>query len=237
MAKKATGTTISINGVLIGGLTSIKPPERTAETIDVTTLDGSSGYRDFIQGFKDGGEVEVTGFYDTSYTGQTNVDTAYENGTEDTYIIAFPVALGGTFTFTGIVTKLVGPGEANVDDPLGFSATFKVKGKPVLAFTASAGLTALALSGGGTLSPTVAAGTLNYSYVFTTATSITVTVTAASHALKLFSDGIYVQDLTSGVASAAITGYVAQSAKELTVVAYESGKSPKVYRILAARTT
>jgi len=122
MAKRAIGTTISINGVLVGGLTNIKPPEKSADTIEVTTLDSASGYRDYIQGFKEGGEVELTGFYDTSYTGQTNIDTAHESGTTDTYIINFPTNLGGTFTFTGIVTKLAGPGEANTDDPLGFSA-------------------------------------------------------------------------------------------------------------------
>ena len=52
MAKRAMGTTISINAILIGGLTNIKPPERSADTIETTTLDSVGGYKDFIQGFK-----------------------------------------------------------------------------------------------------------------------------------------------------------------------------------------
>ncbi|MHB8077429.1 phage tail tube protein [Desulfosporosinus fructosivorans] len=238
MAKRAMGTTISINDVLIGGLTSIKPPERSADTIETTTLDSTGGYREFIQGFKDGGEVTLTGFYDTALTGQANVDTAYEAGTEDTYVITFPTTLGVTFTFTGVVTKLNGPGEANIDDPLGFEVTIKVKGKPVLGLTASAGLSALVLSGAGTLSPAAAAGTTVYSYTFATLTSITITVTAASHTLKLFVDDVYVQDLISGSASNAIAGFsAAGTSKKITIIAYESGKKPIVYNIAAVRTT
>jgi len=237
MAKRAIGTTISINGVLVGGLTNIKPPEKSADTIEVTTLDSASGYRDYIQGFKEGGEVELTGFYDTSYTGQTNIDTAHESGTTDTYIINFPTNLGGTFTFTGIVTKLAGPGEANTDDPLGFSATIKVLGKPVLAFTASGGLTALVLTGtGGTLLPAFNAALRAYTFSGVSASSITITPTAASHTIKLFADGVYVQDIVSGAASAAIA-LTLNTGKLLTLIAYEAGKGPIVYNIMAMKTS
>ena len=236
MAKRAMGTTIGINGVLVGGLTNIKSPEKSADTIEVTTLDSASGYRDYIQGFKEGGEVEITGFYDTSYTGQSNVDTAYESGTTDTYIITFPPSLGGTFTFTGIVTKLAGPGEANVDDPLGFSATIKVLGKPVLAFIASGGLTALALTGtGGAISPAFSAALRAYTFGGVSAASITITPTAASHTIKLFADGVYVQDIVSGAPSAAIA-LTLNTGKLLTLIVYEVGKAPIVYNIMAVKT-
>lgn len=242
MAKRAIGTKISINGTLIGGLTSINPPERSAETLDTTTLDSADGYREFIQGLKDGGEVSFTGFYDPAYTGLSTVDTAYENGTEDTYIITFPATIGATFTFTGIVTNLKMPGEANIDDPLAFEATIKVKGKPVLATTPSTGastvtftktdgstaLTALAVT------PTFAIGTYFYGVTFTTDTSFKPKVTAASHTIKLFVDGVYTENLTSATVGTAIS-IGAAATKEIKVVVYEVGKTPKTYTFMVSR--
>lgn len=236
MAKRALGTTISINGVLIGGLTSIKPPEKSAETIETTTLDSSTGYKDFIQGFKDGGEVEIEGWYDTLYTGQSNLDTAYESGTQDTYVITFPAAIGATYTFTGIVVKLADPGEANTDDPLKFNATIKVLGKPVLGTTPSAGLTALSLTGtGGALTPSFSGTTYSYAFSGVTGTSVTVTATGAG-TLKLFIDGVYSQDLVSAAASNAIA-MSAVGSKKLTIVQCETGKTPKSYDIVVVKTS
>ena len=237
MAKRAMGTTISINATPIGGLTSIKPPERTADTIDTTTLDSDDGYKEFIQGFKDGGEVELKGFYDTSYTGQSAVDTAYEDGTEDTYIITFPTALGATCTFTGIVTKLLGPGEANIDDPLAFEVTIKCKGKPVFGTSASTGLSALSCTGaGGTLAPSYGAALRYYMFSGISATSATVTPTAASHTIKLFVNDVYVEDVTSGAASSAIALTINVS-KKVTLICYEAAKTPIIYTIILLKTS
>ena len=238
MAKRGLGTTISINGTLVGGLNRIKPPERSADTIETTVLDSSTGYRDFIQGFKDGGDVEIEGFYDSSYTGLTTVDTAYENGTQDTYIITFPSGMGSpTFTLTGIITKLASPGEANTDDPVAFSMTVKVIGKPVLGTTASGGLTALTLTGaGGTLVPSFSAALRSYIFSGVSATSVTVTPTAANHTIKLFVDGVYVQDVTSGAASASISLTINVS-KKITLICYEAAKTPVLYDIIVNKTS
>lgn len=236
MAKRTLGTTLTKGGVTIGSLTKIAPPEKSADSIEVTTLDVVDGYKKFMPGLKDGGEVSVSGFFDSADAGQLSLDTAFEAGTEDTYIITFPATIGATFTFAAIVTKYT-PGEVNTEDPLSFELTLKVCGKPTLAVTPSAGLSALVLSGGGALSPTAATGTLSYAYVFTAQTNITVTVTAASHTLKLYVDDVYVQDLTSGSASNTITGFTAQTSKKLVIVAFEVGKSPKTYTIAATRTT
>ena len=236
MAKRTIGTTLAKGGVNIGSLTKISPPERSTDSIDITTLDVVDGYKKFMPGLKDGGEVTVSGFFDSADVGQLALDTAFEAGSEDTYIITFPATIGATFTFAALVTKFA-PGEVNTEDPLSFELTLKVSGKPILAVTPSAGLTALALSGGGAISPTAAAGTLSYAYVFTGQTSITVSLTAANHTLKLYVDDVYVQDLTSGSASNAIAGFTAQTSKKLVIVAFEAGKSPKTYTIAATRTT
>lgn len=235
-ARRGLGTTLSKNGTLIGGLSSISSPEKSVDTIDTTTLDITDGYKRFIPGLKDGGEVTVKGFFDTADAGQTSLDSAFENQSTDSYIITFPATIGATFQFNGIITKFT-PGEANTEDPLSFELTIKVSGQPILATVPSAGLTAMSLSGGGTLSPAAASGIATYSYTFTAVSSITITVTAASQTIKLYVDGVYQQDLTTGSASAAITGFSgAGTSRKFTIVCNETGKSPKVYDIAVVRT-
>jgi len=235
MATRALGTTIKKGTTLIGGLTEINGIEKTADTIDITTLDSTGGYREFISSFKDGGEVSISGFFVPGNVGQAALETAFESGDSDTFTIVFPAVMGATWTFTGVVTKVMT--SATIEDPISFEATIKVSGKPNLGVTASTGLSALALSGDGTLSPTVAAGTLNYTYAFTTATSITVTVTAASHTILLYVDDVFIETLTTAVASSAIDGFTAQSSKKITAICYEEGKTPKTYNVIASRTT
>lgn len=134
-AQKANGTLLKQGTVTIGSLSKIKPPEKSADTIDVTTIDVIDGYKKFIAGFKDGGEVTVEGYFDFTDQGQLALDTSFDAGTTDTYTIAFPTSIGATFTFSGVVTKY-GVGEVNSKDALGFSATIKVAGKPTLAASA-----------------------------------------------------------------------------------------------------
>lgn len=131
-AQKAVGTKFMQGAVVVGELNSIKPPEKSADTIDVTTIDVTDGYKKFITGFKDGGEVSLGGYFDFTDVGQLALDASYEAGTVDEYSIVFPAAIGATFTFSGVITKLA-VGEANVKDALGFDCTIKVAGKPVLA--------------------------------------------------------------------------------------------------------
>lgn len=237
MAKRGVGTTISRNGVFIGQLTNLQTPKKAADTIETTVLDSLDGYKEFMASWKDGGEIEIEGFMDIADAGQSVMDAAFESQTKDTYIIAFPVTSTGiTATFFAVCTGW-DIGDAVLEDGVKFKLKLKVSGKPIFASVASAGLSALSLSGGGTLTPTVAAGTLNYAYSFITATSITVTVTAVSHTLKLYVDDVYVQDLTSASPSGAIATFTAQSSKKLTVIAFEAGKKPVIYTIIATRTT
>lgn len=235
--KRGIGTTISKGGTNIGGLTSIGTPEKSADTIETTTMDVTDGYKTFIQGIKDGGEISVKGFFDTADAGQMTLDAAFENGTLDTYIITFPATIGATFNFTGIVTKFT-VGEATIEDPLSFELTVKISGKPIFATVASGGLTALTLAGtAGTLSPVFSNTKYAYAWSFTTDASITVTPTAANHTIKLYVDGVYIQDVNSGSASAAMTGFLAATPKMIDLICFESGKTPKTYSVVAIRTT
>lgn len=44
----------------IAGITSINGPELSSEEIEVTSLDSPGGYKEFINGLKDGGTVSIT---------------------------------------------------------------------------------------------------------------------------------------------------------------------------------
>ena len=131
MAERALGTTLSIGAditpVTVAGLTSIGGLELTADTIDVTTLDSDDGYREFIAGFKDAGEVTLEGYLNSvAGKGQKELHDLYESGGEEDFAINF--SEGSKWTFTGIVTGF--GTSADLEDPLAFSATIKVTGQP-----------------------------------------------------------------------------------------------------------
>lgn len=236
-AKHGKGTTLKLGVNTIAELTNIGGIKITGESIDVTTLSSTDEYREFIGGFKDGGEVTLSGFF---YPGDTNgqfaMKTALDDSTLDAYTITFPTSMGATWAFNGNVTAWGSPG-ADTGGAILFEATIKISGKPVLGLTESGGLTALVLTGvGGTLSPTFANSTYYYTFSGVSATSVTVTATAASHTIKMYLDGVYSADLTSGSASSAIS-LTLNVGKKITLVAYESGKTPLTYEIIAVKTT
>jgi hypothetical protein len=231
---QSIGTKLKIGANSITELTSIGGLDLTADTIESTTLD-SDGFRTFIQGLKDAGEVSASGFFNPGDTnGQKAMLDAFNNGTLLNYTILFPAALGASWDFQGIVTGF--KTGAELEDGISFEATIKVSGKPSLGLTPSGGLTALALTGaGGALTPAFNNGTYSYAFSGLTATSVTVTATAANHSLALYVDGVFNQNLTSGSASAAIA-MLAIGSKMLTILANESGKTQKIYEVVVAKT-
>lgn len=131
-AQRALGTKLKIGtpGVSIGSLTSISSPSMTQETIDVTTLDSDGGYRDFIGGFKDGGEVSASGFFVPSDPGQAAAYEALESSTTEKFAIEFPASMGAKWEFDGVVTAF--QTTAELEEAVGFEITIKVSGKPTL---------------------------------------------------------------------------------------------------------
>lgn len=133
MAKRALGTQLKIGKttpVAVAGLTSIGGLELSADTIDVTTLDSEGGYREFIAGFKDGGEVPIEGYFKPETgKGQKELYDLYEAGTVEDFVIQFPNNMA-RWEFKGVVTGI--STAADLEDPLSFSSTIKVSGKPNL---------------------------------------------------------------------------------------------------------
>lgn len=235
MANTAMGTKLRIGANAIAELTEIGGMDIAADTIEVSTLD--TGWRTFISGMKDAGEVSLTGFFNPSDTqGQKALYDSLVNGTILAYTILFPSPLVAQWDFSAVVTKFTT--SAAMEDAISFEATLKVTGAPALGITASGGLTALSFTGGTSpvFAPTFANGVPSYSFTFTTAASVTITATAASHTIQLFIDGVFSQTLVSGTASAAIA-FSAGTSKKLDIVAFESGKASKYYEVIAVRTT
>lgn len=133
MAKvKSIGTTFKMGPTTpttaVGSLKSISGLEVSADTIETTSLDSTGGFREFIQGLKDGGDVALEGDLDKATTANQNaIYTAYTTGIVQKCAIEYPD--GSKWAFDGIVTGL--STSADLEDLVGFSATIKVTGVPV----------------------------------------------------------------------------------------------------------
>lgn len=234
MPVRSVGTQFLIDTQAVTGITSIAGIEKTADTLDTTTLDSDGGYRTFVGGFKDGGEVTLSGYFAPGNPGQTLLDSAFEAGDVHSFQIVFPPELGASWVFDGVVTGF--STSADLEELVGFETTIKVSGKPTLATTPSAGLSALTVTGtGGTLVPSFANNNYYYTFDGVTGNSVTVTATAANHTLKLYVDGKFVENLQSGVASSAIA-LTLNVGRKIMIYAQETGKTPVIYQIIAVKT-
>lgn len=126
MAKtRALGTEVKFNAKIIGGLSSVGEVTPDSEELDATTLDSASGYREYIQGFKDSGELTITGMHKKSDVGQVELRTGFGTGDIDAVLITYPDAT--TVGFNAYV-KSYSMGPADVDGIVGFSATLRISG-------------------------------------------------------------------------------------------------------------
>lgn len=233
-AVRSVGTVIRIGTNAIGDLSSIGSPSITQEEIDVTTLDSEGGFREFIAGFKDPGELNISGFFVPADVGQIAVYEAMESGEIQDFEIIYPPQLGASWTFQGFVSSFTITAET--DEAIGFEATIRVSGKSTLNFSSSAGISGLTVTGaGGTLSPTFDAGTNYYTFDGVTANDVTVSVTAPNQTVKLYVDGKFKEYLTSGQASSAIA-FDGKNSRKLTIIANETGKAPVVYEVVVVKS-
>lgn len=113
----------------IGNVTSVSGPEIERETYDVTAHDSVDGWREFIGGLKDGGEVSLELNYDPRKHDDMVGD--FDDTVARDYKLVFPApAGGGTWAFQAFLTGF--SQEAPVDDKLSAEFTFKVTGKPTI---------------------------------------------------------------------------------------------------------
>ncbi len=138
MAYRGLGTVLKVgessSAVAVASLTEIGGLELSADTIDVTSLDSEGGYREFIAGFKDAGEVSLTGFFNpVAGKGQKELYDLFESGAVSDFTIEFPAATKAKWAFKGVVTGI--STSTGVEDPISFEATIKVSGAPTLTIT------------------------------------------------------------------------------------------------------
>lgn len=134
-ATRSQGTTLKFTPsggtqVTVGRLTSVGEIAPEAEELDVTTLESAGGYREYIQGFRNSGEIEISGYHDATDAGQTALRTAFASGAVGAFRVDFP---NGTYvTFNGFV-KSHTLGAAEVDGAIGFGAVIRVTGAVTVA--------------------------------------------------------------------------------------------------------
>jgi predicted secreted protein len=110
----------------LGEVTNITPPPVTRDIIDATHMESPEGWREFIAGLKDGGEMSCDlNFVPGSATDDTLVAMQAEDDPRDMQI-TFPNGV-----IWGFVAYCTGyEPTAPVDDKMTATATFKVSGKP-----------------------------------------------------------------------------------------------------------
>ena len=95
MATNSMGTTLQFTPsggtqVTVGKLSSIGELSPDSEELDVTTLDATGGYREYIQGLRDAGELEIEGYHNAGDNGQAALRAAYASGDCGSFVITFP---------------------------------------------------------------------------------------------------------------------------------------------------
>lgn len=112
----------------IAEVNSIQGPNKSRETIDVTSLDSTGGYREFIASFRDGGTVQLTMNFTRSTYDTMNDD--FESDTAQSYEIVLPDDENTSLEFVGLVTEV--PLSITTDDKVTANVTIKVTGQPVI---------------------------------------------------------------------------------------------------------
>lgn len=155
MAKvQANGTTLSYlptydsgnDVIVVGSLKSIGEVSPTAAEIDSTCLDSSGEYKEFLQGRKDSGTLEINGLHDASDDGQAICRTLFGTGATGYFWIALPDGVHVIFTAW---VKGYKAGAAEEDGAVMFAASLRVSGivqiirpLPAVAQSKTAGQTA-----------------------------------------------------------------------------------------------
>lgn len=109
----------------IAEISNISGPDKTRNTIDVTSLDSTGGYMEFIAGMRDAGSVALTMNFTREGYDLMNAD--FESDDLQNYEILLPDADETSFEFEGLVTEL--PLNIPYDDKVSMDCSIKISGK------------------------------------------------------------------------------------------------------------
>lgn len=112
----------------IAEITSIKGPGPKRDQIEVTNLDSTGGYKEFIAGFRESGSISMTmnflrGNYDLLLTDFESDEMGY-------YRVIFPDSVKTTFEFEGLVTEL--PLSVGAKDAITMDTTILISGQMIV---------------------------------------------------------------------------------------------------------
>ena len=106
-------------------INTIAGPGMTRDVIDVTSLDSTDKYREFIAGFRDAGTVVLNMNFTRAEYDVMKSD--FENDDLQNYEIVLPDAENTALEFEGLVTEL--PLTIPPDDKITMDVTIKLSGK------------------------------------------------------------------------------------------------------------
>jgi hypothetical protein len=237
------GTTLEVDRgagyVEIVKLTEIGEFGGEGDDVEVTTHDSgdNNGFRSFIRGLQDPGEVSLTGLWVGDATTEDLMNDSLAGAFTDSvfpYRIVLPSGLG-TFVCNGYMRGFrINP---QMDGRLEWNGTLRLSGQPTFAVTESTGLTTpffvVTPDAGAAATYVPARSGSVYDYVVTvgtTAAAVTVTPTATAGVITV--NGTTV---ATGVASASIALGAAGSVTIITVQVKETDKVAKVYTLRVTR--
>jgi len=228
MTTWAMGTLLKRDGHTIGSVNSISAVEITLETMDTTTLNSTSGFREFIGTLYSGGEVTLECNYDPSDAdGQGGLKADQVAKLVQSFELIFPAETGTTVTFNGVITKW-GIGDVKVDGKVALTVVIKISGEVTVNQTESDGLTTdyFTISESAVVSPDPANDV--YEYIATVLTGVS-SVTVTPHGTGVIT--VNGAAVTSGAASTAIALGAAGSITDITISQKDTGKVPVSYVI------
>lgn len=117
--------------VTVSEVTSIEGPSITKDPVEVTHMESPDGYREFITGLKDGGEVSLEMNFVPGSAGMTLLLAEFERSQASQCKIVLSTTPAYAWTFDAIMTSM---GHATpLDDKMTTTVTFKITGKSTLA--------------------------------------------------------------------------------------------------------
>lgn len=120
----------------IAEINSITGPSMSRDTIDVTSLDSTGGYRQFIAGFRDAGTIVLAmNFTRATYEIMKN---DFETNTVQNYQVVLPDLENTGLDFEGLVTEL--PLTIPADDKITADVTIKITGQVAISSGGSNGI-------------------------------------------------------------------------------------------------
>lgn len=111
--------------VAIAELFKLGGPNQKQDTKDSSNFTSPAGYKEFIAGMKEGGDVSIEGAYLSADATQVQLQADFKAGTRSDYSIVWPAPLEPCW-FNAIVTAI--QPSTPLDDRVTFSSTLKVSG-------------------------------------------------------------------------------------------------------------